>query len=138
MKDEMFILCNYKKGMLMFSERNEKYDGEYVFVVNAPGDFSLYNTEAFNKFQEKLVEMSAKSNDKRISVMARYIFSRAEIINVVKGGFKVPSHFMSGIDSEVFEARIFCDHIRYISSDIKLKCELQKDVVEKMDEDIFS
>jgi len=130
MKSEKHFLCNYKNGKMVFPDRTEIYDGEYVFIANRPEDFSVYKTEAFEDFQKRLFEARKKTDDKHLNMMARYILSRAVIVNVVKGIFEVPMQGWLEMSSNSFETRIHSDHIRFVSCNRKEIYENEADIIE--------
>lgn len=136
MKSEKHILCNYKNGKMIFPDRTEIYDGEYVFIANRPEDFSIYKTEAFEDFQKRLFEARKKTDDKHLNMMARYILSRAVIVNVVNGNFEVPIQGWLEMSSEVFDTQVYTDHIRFISFERKAIYEEQKDIIKMTDSKI--
>jgi len=126
------VLCTYYDGHMALLDRGKEFDGEYVFVANKPEDFSLYQVEAFNKFQTEMVEQYKKTEDKRIQSMSRMIFSRAELVTISNGKFEVPMKGWLDISSDSFDAEIFSDHIRFISRVRKEIYGDDKDIVEML------
>ena len=82
---------------MQFEKKTNEYDGEYIFICNGPEDFSLYKSDAFKDFLEKVLEGIKEKDNQVILFVGNNIAIRLYKDAFVEGFDQLPDEMKKSI-----------------------------------------